>query len=144
MYDDDQALEDEEDLGLDSPRTPKPRASGQEEPTDEGEEDEYNMDDEAPPPCRLSITVEKPGKSAGALSIDATARDGAITIDNVQFFEDAALALARTADVTHARIDDIPPNHVHIAWDAARRSPLIREFVAIAIDQADQPGGGIR
>jgi DNA-binding transcriptional LysR family regulator len=38
-------------------------------------------------------------------------------------------------DVTHALIDDIPPNQVHLAWDASRRTPLIREFVAIAMEK---------
>jgi DNA-binding transcriptional LysR family regulator len=35
-------------------------------------------------------------------------------------------------DVTHVRLDDIPPNQVHLAWDSTRRTPLIPEFVAIA------------
>jgi DNA-binding transcriptional LysR family regulator len=42
-------------------------------------------------------------------------------------------------DVTHALVDDLPPNHVHVAWDASRRSPLIREFVAIALEKQPRP-----
>jgi DNA-binding transcriptional LysR family regulator len=37
-------------------------------------------------------------------------------------------------DVTHVVIDDIPPNRVFLAWDSARRTPLIQEFVAIAVE----------
>jgi DNA-binding transcriptional LysR family regulator len=35
-------------------------------------------------------------------------------------------------DLTSVPIDDIGPNHVCLAWDASRRSPLILEFAAIA------------
>ncbi|AHH99547.1 LysR family transcriptional regulator [Kutzneria albida] len=35
-------------------------------------------------------------------------------------------------DLTHATVRDIADNQVCLAWDSARRSPLIREFVAIA------------
>lgn len=35
-------------------------------------------------------------------------------------------------DVTHATVTDIGPNEVCLAWSAARRSPLLREFADIA------------
>jgi DNA-binding transcriptional LysR family regulator len=45
------------------------------------------------------------------------------------------------ADVTHVGIEDIAPNHVSLAWDSSRRSPLIGEFVAIATSELlDRPG----
>jgi hypothetical protein len=34
----------------------------------------------------------------------------------------------------HAEISDIGPTQVCLAWDAARRSPLIAEFVSIAAE----------
>jgi DNA-binding transcriptional LysR family regulator len=37
-------------------------------------------------------------------------------------------------DIVHVEISDIGPNQVCLAWDAARRSPLIGEFVAIAAE----------
>jgi DNA-binding transcriptional LysR family regulator len=47
------------------------------------------------------------------------------------------------ADVTHVDIEDIPPNHVSLAWDSSRCSPLIGEFVAIATSELlDHPGAG--
>jgi DNA-binding transcriptional LysR family regulator len=36
--------------------------------------------------------------------------------------------------VSYSHVSDIPPNHVCLAWDAARRSPLIQDFAAIAAD----------
>jgi DNA-binding transcriptional LysR family regulator len=36
--------------------------------------------------------------------------------------------------VAHSHVSDIPPNQVCLAWDATRRSRLIRDFAAIAID----------
>jgi DNA-binding transcriptional LysR family regulator len=36
------------------------------------------------------------------------------------------------SDIAHFPIDDIGPNHVCLAWDSSRRSPLIQEFAAIA------------
>ncbi|PZG17593.1 hypothetical protein C1J01_17745 [Nonomuraea aridisoli] len=35
-------------------------------------------------------------------------------------------------DLTYVAISDIPPNQVCLAWDSARRNPLIGEFAAIA------------
>lgn len=37
-------------------------------------------------------------------------------------------------DVTYSLVEDLPLNQVCLAWDSARRSPLIREFVAAALD----------
>jgi DNA-binding transcriptional LysR family regulator len=44
-------------------------------------------------------------------------------------------------DVTFARIDDVADNQVCLAWDSARRAPLIREFVAVALDHRDSVAG---
>jgi DNA-binding transcriptional LysR family regulator len=38
--------------------------------------------------------------------------------------------------VSYSQVTDIPPNQVCLAWDAARRSPLIQDFAAIAADHA--------
>ena len=46
-------------------------------------------------------------------------------------------------DITYVDIEDIPPNHVSLAWDSSRRSPLIDEFVAIATSELlDRSGAG--
>ncbi|HZC54090.1 MAG TPA: LysR family substrate-binding domain-containing protein, partial [Mycobacterium sp.] len=37
-------------------------------------------------------------------------------------------------DVTHVAVDDIGPSQVCLAWDGQRRSPLIREYLAIALE----------
>ena len=39
-------------------------------------------------------------------------------------------------DVVAVPVRDLGPNHVCLAWDAARRSQLVQEFVAIAEEQA--------
>ena len=52
--------------------------------------------------------------------------------------------LLHAGDVTHVGIEDIAPNHVCLAWDSSRRSPLIGEFVSIATSELlDRPGGDI-
>jgi DNA-binding transcriptional LysR family regulator len=38
--------------------------------------------------------------------------------------------------VSYSQVSDIPPNQVALAWDAARRSPLIQDFAAIAAEHA--------
>ena len=47
-------------------------------------------------------------------------------------------------DVTCVPVDDIGPSQVCLAWDGQRRSPLIQEYVALALDRADagQPDAG--
>jgi len=46
-------------------------------------------------------------------------------------------------DVTHVDIDDIAPTFVSLAWDSARHSPIIDEFVAIATSELlERPGFG--
>jgi DNA-binding transcriptional LysR family regulator len=42
--------------------------------------------------------------------------------------------------VSYSQVTDIPPNQVCLAWDAARRSPLIQDFAAIAADHAPVAG----
>jgi len=107
----DPALEDEEGFdeeGLQGSgnqsgnRTANP---AEEEPLEEEEEDE---DLEPAAPVSLSILVEKPGKSAGALSIDATAQNGNIAVENIFYFEDAAIARAETPEAAQRRADIYP------------------------------------
>ncbi|KAK1451392.1 hypothetical protein CMEL01_05966 [Colletotrichum melonis] len=112
MYDQDRALEDEEfESDVQNPNKQSgvqssggARSANAEEQLEEEEGDL----DEAAPPCRLSIVVEKPGKTPGALNIDATAQDGAIVVDNMFYYEDGKLAHASNAEVAHARSDIYP------------------------------------
>ncbi|KAK1585177.1 mitochondrial glycoprotein [Colletotrichum navitas] len=112
MYDNDRALEDEE-FDSDMQNSNKQggvQASGgaRSANAEEQLEEEEGDLDEAAPPCRLSIIVEKPGKTPGALNIDATAQDGAIVVDNMFYYEDGKLAHAANAEVAHARSDIYP------------------------------------
>jgi DNA-binding transcriptional LysR family regulator len=38
-------------------------------------------------------------------------------------------------DIVHVPVRDIPPNHVCLAWESRRRSPLIQEFATLAESQ---------
>jgi DNA-binding transcriptional LysR family regulator len=42
--------------------------------------------------------------------------------------------------VAYSRVSDIPPNQVCLAWDATRRSRLIQDFAALAVDHPPVPG----
>ncbi|KAM0475832.1 hypothetical protein ACHAPX_006709 [Trichoderma viride] len=65
-------------------------------------------DDEAGAPINLSILIEKPGKTDGALNIDATARDGEIVVDNMFFYEDATVARIDSPEAAQKRADVYP------------------------------------
>ncbi|OAA59844.1 regulatory protein suaprga1 [Niveomyces insectorum RCEF 264] len=97
LYDEDAALGDEEGGGS---------SSGKKQAEAENEGEELEEDDEheaASVPCRLSIVVEKPGvaDAGGALNIEATAQDGALVVDNLHYYADAAHAHAATAAAAH-------------------------------------------
>ncbi|KAK1248413.1 hypothetical protein MKX08_006633 [Trichoderma sp. CBMAI-0020] len=65
-------------------------------------------DEEAGAPINLSILIEKPGKTDGALNIDATARDGEIVVDNMFFYEDATVARIDSPEAAQKRADVYP------------------------------------
>ncbi|SDJ07493.1 LysR family transcriptional regulator [Nonomuraea jiangxiensis] len=46
----------------------------------------------------------------------------------------SVVAFYTRPDVTYVPVTDLPPNQVCLAWDSARRNPLIGEFAAIATD----------
>ncbi|TWU78218.1 hypothetical protein ED733_007981 [Metarhizium rileyi] len=101
-YTEDATLEDEE---FDE----SPQASGKQTNNAAEEADEMDeLDDEAAAPINLSIVVEKPGKTAGALNIDATAQDGNIVVENMFFYEDAKVAKVESSEDAQKRADVYP------------------------------------
>lgn len=102
-YSEDAALEDEElsDESLDRSGKQSGKA---EEDVDEMDED---LDEESAP-INLSIVIEKPGKTAGALNIDATAQDGNIVVENMFFYEDAKVAKIDSPESAQKRADVYP------------------------------------
>lgn len=80
------------------------RAAAEEDLIDE-DGDEYGG---AAPPTHLTVVIEKPAKGPGALSVECTAQDGAIIIDNVHYYADANQAFASTPEASHARVDAYP------------------------------------
>lgn len=75
------------------------------EDLEEGEEEDL---EESAAPINLSIVVEKPGKSKGAMNIDATAQDGSILVDNIFFYEDAKVARMEGPEDAQKRADVYP------------------------------------
>ncbi|PHH66309.1 hypothetical protein CDD81_7902 [Ophiocordyceps australis] len=113
---DDHALADE-DLGEGGmqdanrqdhvPAAGGPRSAPAQEQMDEDEDE--NMDEEpSPTPINLTIVVEKPGKTTGALTIDAMAADGNVSVENVFFYEDAKVARIDTPESAQKRARSYP------------------------------------
>jgi len=95
MYDDDPALADEDASGAGGSAS---QSMGAMPNAEEGDDDlPGGAGAEAAVPCQLNIVVEKPGK--GALSIAATAQDGAIMVENMHYYADASLAHGATAEL---------------------------------------------
>lgn len=102
-YAEDAALQDE-DLADDL----QDPANKQQQQPEEDVDDELDIDEESAAPINLSIVVEKPGKSSGALNIDATAQDGSIIVDNMFFYEDANVAKLDSPESAQKRADVYP------------------------------------
>lgn len=111
-FNEDPALEDEESFEDDLVQTNDKQTQGgarSNAPAAEEEEDiDEDIDEEAAAPINLSIVVEKPGKSQGALSIDATAQDGQVLVENIFFYEDAAIARLDKPEDAQKRADVYP------------------------------------
>ncbi|TLD06611.1 uncharacterized protein PgNI_08441 [Pyricularia grisea] len=87
-YDSDPALADE-------------TADSKGRPNEVEENPEEYDEQEAAPPCRLNVVVEKPDSAKGALNIEATLSDDQIVVDNVYYFDSAELAKEQTAETAH-------------------------------------------
>lgn len=75
---------------------------------EELEDDMEELDEENAAPINLSIVIEKPGKTAGALNIDATAQDGQIVVENLFYYDDAKVAKVENPDAAQKRADVYP------------------------------------
>lgn len=73
---------------------------------DEGAEDIDGPQDSSVT-CRLNIVVEKPGQS-GALNIEATATDASIIVENMYYYDDAAIAHSASPEAAHKERDLYP------------------------------------
>jgi complement component 1 Q subcomponent-binding protein len=97
------ALEDEDAFDNDG-KPSNDRAAANEQEVD----DEYDDLEDGSTPISMTIIVEKPGKTDAALNIDATAQNGAITVDNMFYYDDAKLARIDTPDAAQRRADVYP------------------------------------
>lgn len=66
------------------------------------------LDEENAAPINLSIVIEKPGKTAGALNIDATAQDGQIVVENLFYYDDVKVAKVENPEAAQKRADVYP------------------------------------
>lgn len=66
----------------------------------ENAEEEYDEQDAAPP-CRLNVVIEKPNSGKGALNIEATLQDDQLAVENVYYFDSAELAKEESAETAH-------------------------------------------
>ncbi|CAH0019123.1 unnamed protein product [Clonostachys rhizophaga] len=109
-YNEDPALEDEEDFNEDVIQSSGKQASGSSRaaPEEDLEGEEEDDIEDAAAPINLSIVIEKPGKTSAALNIDATAQDGAIVVDNLFYYEDAKVARVDKPEDAQARADVYP------------------------------------
>jgi len=112
-FNEDPALEDEESFEDDLVQSNDKQSQGSARSNTPAPEEEEDIDEdideeETAAPINLSITVEKPGKSQGALSIDATAQDGQVLVENIFFYEDAAIARLDKPEDAQKRADVYP------------------------------------
>lgn len=101
MMDEDHAFDDSDPSG------PQQSHAAQDAATS-GEEHEDGDDDLGAAPTHLTVVVEKPSKGPGALSVECTAQDGAVLVDNVHYYADAAQAFASSPEASHDRVDAYP------------------------------------
>ncbi|KAF7547607.1 hypothetical protein G7Z17_g7605 [Cylindrodendrum hubeiense] len=106
-YAEDSALE-EEGLEDDAVQGGNGQRKGRAAEEDIDEELEEELEDENAAPINLSIVVEKPGKTVGALNIDATAQDGNIVVENLFYYDDAKVAKVESPEAAQKRADVYP------------------------------------
>jgi complement component 1 Q subcomponent-binding protein len=76
---------------------------GEEGKSEDQLEDGEGNDQEQSYPARVNVIIEKAGK--GALAVETVAQDGAILIENVYYYADAAHAHAKSPEKIHERQD---------------------------------------
>ncbi|KAM4056618.1 mitochondrial glycoprotein [Hirsutella rhossiliensis] len=116
-FNEDPALEEDEDLSDEALQNPNQQggvpakggarsAAAEEQMEDDMDEDD--LGEGAVAPINLTVVVEKPGKTKGALSVEATATDGNIVVENVFYYDDAAMARLDSPDAAQRRADVYP------------------------------------
>lgn len=76
--------------------------------SEEGEDGEdMGVDPESSVTCRLNIVIEKSGQ-AGVLNIEAVAQDASIIVENMFYYDDAAIAHSANAEAVHKGTDVYP------------------------------------
>lgn len=81
-------------------------AEGSREQDAEGLEEDAEDSSEPGVTCRLNIVVEKPGQ--GALNIEAVAQEASVIVENMYYYQDAAIAHSSSPDAVHKSRDVYP------------------------------------
>ncbi|KAG6038905.1 hypothetical protein E4U41_003552 [Claviceps citrina] len=102
----DAALEDEE--YDETSHSSDNKQANKSRPEEEADEDDDDFVNEGSAPINVSILVEKPGKTAGGLHIEASAQHGQIIVENLHYYDDAGLAKMDTPELAHKRINAYP------------------------------------
>lgn len=74
----------------------------EEKALNESQDQEEASDNSGATPCRLHIVIEKPGKTKGALNIEATSSYDRISIDSVFFYPDSKHAHSQSPETEFA------------------------------------------
>ncbi|KAI1129756.1 mitochondrial glycoprotein [Nemania abortiva] len=122
MYDEDNALDDEE---MDTPEGKRLAETEAEEGLDE--------EAEGPIPFRLNIVVEKPGQ--GALNIEAMAQDGSILVENFYYYKDPKMAHSSSPEAVHGA-EDVYPGPMFSSLDEDLQLLMERYLEERGISQA--------
>lgn len=99
-------MEDEENFDEDALQNSNKQSARSTE-AEEDIESEEDIEDAATP-ISLTITIEKPGKTSGVMTIDATAANGGIVVDNMHYFDDAKIAKVESPEAAHKRAEIYP------------------------------------
>ncbi|KAJ2904111.1 hypothetical protein MKZ38_008829 [Zalerion maritima] len=75
---------------------------------EDGEEGSSSQGEQPRPPCRLHIVIEKPGRTKGALNIEATAAEEGIMIESVYFYNNPELAHTKSPEAEFASQEVYP------------------------------------
>ncbi|KAF4970292.1 hypothetical protein FZEAL_10077 [Fusarium zealandicum] len=109
-YSEDNTLEEEglEDDAVQAGNSQRSASTSGRSNEETDEELEEELDEEPAAPINLSIVVEKPGKTSGALNIDATAQDGNIVVENLFYYDEAKVAKVESPEAAQKRADVYP------------------------------------
>ncbi|GAA5049625.1 DNA-binding transcriptional LysR family regulator [Thermocatellispora tengchongensis] len=92
--------------------------------------------DDVPEWRDVALEPQEPGQAAPPLRTVEEKLEHIAAGNGVVVLPKSVAAFYTRPDITHVPVHDIAPSRVCLAWDASRRSPLIREYVEIVLEAA--------